>query len=586
MNLMDNKAFVYMIDLLKKKYSLYYERLSKDILKSHIFTTIYKEYGTDRICNGEADGYFIELINSYIEENYVNNFDDTAELKNYIRMVVTQKPSVLSYKKQNKILEYVIDNIALELTEKTVGVSLDEKIIKIFNKYIDTLNENIDFYIDEFFTHSIFIKVSNEQNYYYLKNNLIKKIAYEKNLDEVLNGKCDTFILNCYKELVEATKNKVKKHIHRYIGSLDFPFNISETMIIADINKKIFETGEFTLDDLFEGKLNSYIVVQGKRFKEDKKRMDAINFIYDVISRHSNGAYNKDELIQFSIDILNVLNEKYNRSYFDICYGNNYKLILGVYNRMVMKKNSVVDTKKPTKIKHKIEKKKINKMILWLVSIMLVASLTVSGVISYNNTIDHHEKISNVTEFDGYNYSYIYSVDNDRVSPTAGNAYDFYKKVVDAGFEGELYGYLGFYKAYLYVCQDRLYIMDRMLMNAKVEAKYSEDGEVSERFYEQLAGNSCFLEFAINQLLNMGCKDAAKFEYLDALNEYKRAMELRGTPMDNISEKSQEDIKELMEMYREYSDDLLYNFGKALEQKKIVIDAMPMFDNGQSRRGV
>ena len=73
------------------------------------------------------------------------------------------------------------------------------------------------------------------------------------------------------------------------------------------------------------------------------------------------------------------------------------------------------------------------------------------------------------------------------------------------------YALLGLYEAYIYVKQDRLNIMDRMLVDLKEEC--AKDSNYYD-FFGEIVGYDNFVQYVFDRLLSLGCEDATKYEGL------------------------------------------------------------------------
>lgn len=580
---MNDKAFRHVRNLIKDKFEMYYDFLNDDLFKTNILSEVYKKYSTDSICNGEADDFLIQLIDEFVNDNYVGDLNDINALKLHVKNIVTFRFSILSYDIQREVLEVVIDKVVKDvIDEKVYGIMLDEKIMNVFKNYVKAIYDELLIYIDSVLKFD-FVEVSNNpKTFEYLKEELMKKLLSNKRIDSILDGKFDDEIITCYKEVLSYNKTKVKKYIHGYISDLEFPYNISEKLIISDIDRKIFESGEFDIVSLYNGNLDFYIVECGEGLKKYEKYQRALNYICELISKNTTGNYGDYEIKQFAFEIYLALIEKHNYSMNSICNGKHNELIINMYNRMLMKKNSVVSKEHPKKIKHTTSKKIISLILRWLLVLTILISVTATSV-SLANVVDYEIASSKVEQFDNYAYTDIYSIDNERVKPTGKNAYEFYRKVASAGFDRELYGYLSFYKAYTWIRQDKLYIMDKILLEAKKEASYSPSGVV---FCNELSKCRCFLEFVMRRLENMGCTEITKAKYKNALKEYEQAMSQGDKPMNIVSLETKKVIEEIMAMYRKYSKEKVNEFGDMLSNSVDMGDSRYFLDSNHSGRNV
>ena len=137
----------------------------------------------------------------------------------------------------------------------------------------------------------------------------------------------------------------------------------------------------------------------------------------------------------------------------------------------------------------------------------------------------------------------------------------------DGGYNNLNYDYLGFYRAYENVRDDRLYIMDTMLNIARNEIVKKESGT---EFQKNISSASCYLEFAIDRLEDMGCEEIKDQKYHNALFEYLKVKnEHPGDEvLQHMKNSDRRVIEDIMQKYQDYSSELLKEFGEIRQEQK------------------
>lgn len=614
----------YLRDYIQERYPMYYDAMQprdfEAFLKSIALNSIFKERGLNAILAGDTDVVINNLVVEYAKLKLTNTWANFGSLCHYIQDIIMKRYNEEVSMINTNTLENIIKDIALSLSaldekdysQYMIG-SFDKIFLTNFDGHYDELKRICYQYIKKTVDNDSHSKVCDKNIYIEILDELLVYSLKEFDKVNILNGSCDNKILDAFNKLVLEKKKKIQSYIYSVINNMTLVYGVPVEKVVSDLTKKVFETGELSAKKMFNGELDDDIekYAEGeKTLKEEKNKdkvveetnaklqlesMQAKQYIYEKVKNIA-GRINmsKEEKSALTREILAILYENHRYSFNDILNGKCDILIGNIISSSMMSYNSVKNNKTNPKIKRSHKKKKVPKTVTTL---LLVAALTVSTTVGISTSkkvsdgfgyaIEFVSDIKNVDakkavdDFDGYDYSYIYIKGTDAFQPTAKNTVEFYNKAVATGYDESGYCYLGFYRAYENVRDDRLDIMDSMLSYAKITAKQNKQYS---QMYNKIAGDSCFLEFAMNRLEEMGCKEIKDEKYINALSSYKEASALHvgKPPMDYVNDENTKLIKEIMEMYQKYSEKLLVEFGNVRLDESVLIENR----SSHSRRGI
>lgn len=567
---MNGNAFIYIRNYLEKNYPMFSNRIMSvhNTFLPSLVDSIHAEYGLKALNQGAADEKIDKLFNQYIRDNFEDNkWNSFNELCNYIKSISVDKYYTWTDLININLLNGLVKDVALSIIDmedddysKYMDGSYNQMILTNFEKHSDKFYDSCSNYIKEVLYDIDFEKGYNDSTYNYLINLVIMDMLKENNIRKINSGVLDNTIISKYMKVLKQAKLDVRKYIKELIYEREFCFTADLDNVEEFIKYEIFTIGKLNIEDLLSEKLDYYVIDYIKK-NTSKKEIDVIdvkNYLYRIICNNSFGLSNQ-EISEMSDSIFNILYNN-NCSLKDIMIGRHDKDINNILNRFMMKRNSVVTENAPKMVKHEKKKKKISPLIKTLVIISIVVYLTGSALFipssPFNyNVFDNLITSEELEEFEDFPYSgFIYTSYNDMAVPTAINSLDYYNKVKDLGIgNDEIYCYLGFYNAYSHISGDNiLFVMDEIFDQAQIEA--ANNKEYSD-IYINIKNYSCFLEFAMDRLEDMGCKKIKNERYVEALNAYKKAQRYSAdeVPMDIIDDKNYECVKEIMNLYRQYS---------------------------------
>lgn len=531
-------------------------------------------------------------------------------VKKYFKTRFPEKCLMLENEEINNIVIEVCKELKAYNRNLVLESRVDEVIFELLNGFVkkyrskmwtDTIN--LENYVSEYIDKNFSSNRSSEINNYIIKQIVVELIPHY-NLSKMKKGLFDNNIQLLYKEQVNKLYTKVYDEIYRKIANMEIAFmpGFNNDKICSHLVRQIMEDGEFTiLDDLHGKKYDDYIfrtikrhlIAIEQRNREERNlknnenlEINTIQYIYNVLflrvdNEHNLSNEHMEECIKYIDERLRLPSKSRDRGLTpeEIISHKYDSEIVRYYNRYVMKMNSTASKQKPKKVKHQPKLRWIQKHLSVLLITATLIGIAGTGVYGVGKLVDGFadgviaavDDITNIKydkvidEFDNYEYSYIFSKDNDSVKPTAKNAVHFYEKVKD--YNNENYYYLGFYRAYQNVRDHRLQIMDKMLGIVQLEVSQRNDRD---SFYNSVAMSSCYLEFAMDRLYEMGFEEIKEDKYQKALNAYIDAKytNFGSDPMNYVSDSNRKVIYEIMEKYQQYSDQILVELGVAVHADK------------------
>lgn len=409
----------------------------------------------------------------------------------------------------------------------------------------------------------------------YLVDVIVNKLMKSYTYDDLMRGKVEKEIGLIYEGAFSELCNKMREYVKSYLINSIMPLmDVREGEIAEKMVKAIMTGSKYNATDLFLGKYDTLIENSAMHYEQEakKNRPNSATYIFKIILNEDETL--EDYVIQaYAAKIEQILRNRGLHA-SDIVSGKYDNEIVVLYRRIVMRNNSVKTDEaprkgnNPNKMKHTPNKRKWWFGQRFLIIVALLASLGIGsfGYAVVDGIVDGvkgHNAGQAVNNFDGYSYTLIHTKYTDAYKPTAQNVLDFYSKVCEFGDSN--YDCLGFYRAYSNVADNRLAIMDNMLSlvknNARQNDKYS-------GLYNLIGNSSCYVEFACDRLVDMGCEEIQNEKYAEAVAAYKDAkIDANGDeiPFNLLSKKDQRLIEKIMEMYREYSEQWQIELGVLLQ---------------------
>lgn len=538
---------------------------------------------------GELDAVIDDLVSRYGQIRYTKIWANIGSLSSYIKDVIIKD----NQKKSDEdnvnadTLDRICKEIALSIikNEETDDYSyymdgvFDQKFIEDYhyhlNEYKKDVKNRVDLVIQEKIKHCRF-KVT-EDTYLLIINNISDVMMRDFKYVSVKSGDCDKNILIAFNIFRKRLTEEITNYVNNYINNeIDDLLGVPVSDVVDYILLVTIYKGEISVDKLLEGRMDDIIkgTVAVNR-KEKATNKDAINHINSIVIDKSSASISNEEVFEIANQLYTQLRSM-NIFDHDIVSKKYDEQIVQLYEAMMRENLSVKNGKGSQKRKLIWGKKTINKHILPLI---IVGTVTISaGVMAYKigdylvekgkgivQDIKNQKPLRKVDEFDNYQYMPIHTKYTDGYGSMKQNIIKFYQNA--SVYNDENYKYLGFYRAYDYVYADKLAIMDSMISDLKV---YSKDKEELVDFYNSISDCSCYLDFVVLRLEEMGCEEIKDDKYVKAVGVYRNAMMAAHdnlTPMDILTadfSKHADVVSEIMQMYREYSENYLIDFGNVL----------------------
>jgi len=584
---MNQNAFMYVRGYILKNYPMYSDKIlsvRNDFLP-FLVDSIHKEYGLKSLNQGMADEKIDQLISDYIRDNFDdemwNSFNNLCE---YVKSILTDKYNSWIDMISDELLNFIVKDVVLSVIDaddfeysKYMDGSYNQKFLVAFEQQSDKFYDTCCNHIKRVLIDNDVDRNYSDSTYNYLLHLMMLEMLKVDDIKNFKSGIHDNLIISKYMKTLKKAKNDVRRYVRDVIYEKEFLLGTSVDDVFKYIEYAIFTTGKFNIEDLLNGELDNYIV----DYVNSKKKSIDINdikiYIFRIIQSSNGFDLSNQELLQIADNILNILYSN-NCSLRDIQIGRHDSDIKKILDRIMMKRFSIENDNSPKKVKHKTKKKKMPFSLKNLIITAVCVSVLVPGAYFVKDVVDSARYIAadySLSKFDDYPYTWIYSPDNDMVFPTAVNALDFYNKVKESGIDdNDVYCYLGFHTAYSYasVGQDILYVMDEILDNAQSSCMNNE--EYSD-VYGKIKNYSCFLEFAMDRLYDMGYESIRDDKYVEALNAYKDAQRksIDETPMDIISDDHYKIVEDIMDKYGKYCRKATVEFSNLLpeiEEEKTV----------------
>lgn len=581
---MDFKIFEYLSEYVKNKYPMYYNAAEQKEFMSFIHmiasnSAFKKKVDDDRpeemsvreyLESGAVNLLIDELVETYAQIKFTNIWAHFEFLCEYIKKVIVEKGAECDTINDN-MLKHICRDIALSITN---GNDTDYSVY-MNGSYNDVFLNDFFVYREEFaqkcYKHvqqiiNVFenkIKVSSDTTEYLIVQTS-GSILKDFDIDDIVRGKCDEDIKKRYKFYVNKLIKKVKRHVLKVVNEMFVLSGVPVDEVVSDITIMAIKTGELSAFKIIDGKLDELIENYAARKRISLDPSAAKRHIRNKISGMNMHDMPDHLLDKKTEELFVILHKNHGFPLKEIEEGKHDQLIGNIFGRENMKYFSVEDESKTKDLEYKPKKRKMHKgsIILIILAILVTFGLGALGytivtgiansVLQIVTDIGNIDNVSAVNDFDDFAYSSIYMVGTQAYEPTADNVLEFYSKLIESGHEDSNYNYLGFYRAYMNVKDDRLEIMDSMLDLVQEKAagnpKYKD-------FYREISFKTSYLDFVFDRLEEMGFDDIKDEKYQKALRAYEDAMYdyPLEEPFKKLSEKDQKIIKEIMEKYREYS---------------------------------
>lgn len=566
---MDSKIFGYVKNYVQEKYPIYANNIinTNNNFLPFLVGVISKECSSKEVCSGVADRMLDYKIEEYARINMGSLYNRFINLNNKVLASITRKCKIDSIKITTADIKSIARDVTVNLINNNDNNISEDLIISSFINKLEELSNKVFDYVSKKVSKQAYNKKINRSTYIYLSSEMVFDLLSKYSSEEIISGLYDDLILKQNKELFEMTRKKAVDEIKKIVNGMEQLFGVSDSVVVSHIDKEIFELGKLNVVDLFEGKLDDYIVKYAEKSKNINGVGSVRKYVFDLISKISYSSRYTDEELKFFRDlVLNKLREKEFGSQA-ILSGAFDEDISDMFAMETIAYNSIKNNKAPNEIEHITRKRKVPKhlLIIVLIAVLLSASNPVIKEIKYQNAAEF------VDVYDDYDYDDddvigIHSIDNNEVLPIAVSTLNFYNNLKNVGIDDKNYCYLGFHDAYLSLKDDKLYIMDRILYYAQREAK---DNPEYLEVYEGIKEDSCFLEFVVNRLRDMGCKKINDSKYMEVLEAYKSAMRDSDVdkPWDGLTD-SQRIVIEygIIGMYNDYCKDSTIKLSRVLPE--------------------
>lgn len=537
--------------------------------------------------SGKLDKSIDLLVDRYAQIKYTDIWSSFDALYNYIRNQIREKADGVD-RVSDAIVNGIARDIALRLVQNNdmevsyyMNGSYNDIFVSNFDAYCERICEECYKKVKDVVSKSE-INVSCDKNSY---NHLLElttaSIIHDFNNIDIVNGVHDEDIKKRFKFYLKRLMISIRQHVTNVINNMDLLPGVPVEEVINEVTKMVMVTGEVSAQKLLDGKLDGFIesCATKKRMLLDPE--EVIKHIYKQILIEDNLCREDDELLDIATKICSVLHDEMGYSYPNIMAGKYDGVIRYLFNLMESKDLSLEGNGESNEIEYKPKKKRVSKSQILLALVAVLVTLG-AGSLVYKVGVEIVDSVSEgyswlinidarnaVDKFDGFEYSSIYTTVAPDYKSTTDNVLTFYLKVEEAGYD-EVYGHIGFYRAYNSVKDDRLWIMDDMLDRVQKQAANDERyGNLD----DDIRYNTCYLDYAYDRLEQMGCEEIKDKKYQDAVSAYEYAMwgHSDGEPMKKLSEKDQKLVREIMEMYQKYSKKYEADLGNMLLDQEVLV---------------
>lgn len=406
-------------------------------------------------------------------------------------------------------------------------------------------------------------------------NMLIPTYDYDK-LNE---GLMDDEILSSYNVVLTGICSEIRKYVSSYISNNIAPLTDIDNVAVENmIIKLIMNTTDVNCYDLFMCRLDSKIeeiavrnreMNRNKRFAampdtiehikivaeiytDDMKLVNEIATKVDMKLRDEGLSPSQIVSKKYDVKIRQMFNEYYNKS------------------RNLFVYNSVEQDNVPSKVEVVRSKKDIKQVISELLVISVLLGAISYGGYTSGKEIRNNRSMDNIKKFDSHSYSHIDSVYDNDLKSIARNiieTFDDYCK-----FDNNNFSYLGFYRAFNSVGNQKLYVMDNMIEQIRKEINSKPEYD---NLMNSFRGTSCYLSFIYDRLYDMGYTEIRDEKYNELLNSYMKAKHDHrySDPVEYLNSSQQRLLNKVINKYDELSEQYLIEFGVLLGDQNVVLEA-------------
>lgn len=570
----------YLTDYIKENYPMYYKE-SEQVLFMSFVNKIASDFSfKERIGNrpiksvlesGELNNIIDDLVEKYAKVLYGDHSEKFGTFCNYIRAVIYKKsdnPKLVN----DKLVDNISEDIALYIIRSN-DLGYDYYMSGfyddiLYSHYLARFeNINVDGYnhiknvID-----SSPVKVNiDKETYDNILNGIFKELVTKYQLDNIISGELDDEIVKKFKVSIKHLRLAVKNYIRSFVEGIIPLGGIPVDVVVCDMTDLVMKKGSLSATELLSGGLDNDIEEYANKKRIENDPTKARLHVRKRISHMKSCGMTESELDEKAEEMLGILHKNHNCLYIDIENGKHDDLIDKIAIFEAIKYSSVKNEKSPNNVKHDTKKRKLSKTRLVIIILAIVAMIGTGSLVykagsvigdrisGWYYDVKNADAVKAVDDLDDFNYTYIHTRFTDVYEPTAKNVLNFYTKLIDAGYDEKGYDYLGFYRAYMHISDNRLEIMDHMLDFVQSEASKNSDkyGE----FYNEIQYNTCYLSFACDRLYDMGYTEIREDKYKNAVLAYENAMWAYPgeEPIKKLSDKDREVVEEIMQKYREYS---------------------------------
>lgn len=478
------------------------------------------------------------------EYGEIFSIDDITN-KVYKEMLKGNSPFEVSKYKDYEIDNYIddillqeFDNNKLQLSDKMKEIA--DWISSEWNMYSKEFRDNYN--EDFFFRMDFLVDTSLRLNYYDTNEYYLNKVDdfVQKYVDNVkkINKIIDKRIKDLEgKDVVKFDENLIQDIIWQRVlssnGNRVSAINMISSKEIKEIINDVFVDLyrhnaleiEAQIKEIYEYILANPILGEddfNTNFENDiVYALDFCNVVYQRAFKNNDG-----RVIDFQ-EIESIVRQKVIHERLE-CYEKS-------------KKQSIKNDKNEKTFGYKIVKLIKNPRVIAFIMALAMGTVGIIYLVhKHNEEVD--VAIDGFTP--GITRENIYTVNTNGYRPLMKSVPDFYNNVMNK-YGNRDYALLGLYEAYIYVKQDRLNIMDRMLVDLKEEC--AKDSNYYD-FFGEIVGYDNFVQYVFDRLLSLGCEDATKYEGL--VSRYGDIKKQVGGKYINLNDYDLGELEDFMALYR------------------------------------
>lgn len=501
-----------------------------------------------------------EKLNKKIEEfyrKYNRVFYDDDLLKYARGRVMSMVAPTIEY--DDATLDRALNEVLLERMNKN-KLWLRKDILKLseminFSNYYECKDFCQDYNEDFSFRMDFLTRISNAMEYSFDKERL-DSLFDNKDYIERLN--CNEFMENLITEYDSKLK-VVNKNIYSRIDKINklgvMEFESDDILYL--IWKKIYAFGRGSkiraIKMIDSNTLYKIIDASFNELYYDKK-IEVKREIYKVykyiLNNPIKGEYEFNDKfknnIVYAMRISSIICDRViddkNKIDYSMILDATYKYIneKKIQKLEKIKENSIKKEKQEKSAKYKVKKILKNSKIKIYVLGAIMVTLLGTTIKQY----DESKEMAIDSFTPGINRENIYTVNNDGYMVLVDSVVVFYNNVMEKYDDSSL-ALVGMYEAYSCVKQDRLSIMDKMLMDLK---QYSYNNPECSDFFNEIMPYENFAQYAYARLVSLGCEDVDK--YSEVVSRYSEVRRKVGSAIIEIDKNGLTEMEDFMKLYR------------------------------------